>query len=169
MLATTLLCEQHRRIEELILRVGQERADRRLPLVLQLVEELMTHLSIEDHFFLATVADATGLRVDGFREDQARVRNAVLQTVFAEDQEPVFVQLLRELSSGFERHAKVLERDLLPLVDAQLPGDDLETMGARMQSYWEAALGAPGRAAPAGHVHARRTTKRQSAPSRGVT
>jgi hypothetical protein len=153
MLATTLLCEQHRRIERLIRRIGQERGAR-LPLVLQLVEELMTHLSIEDHYFLATVADATGLRVDGYREDQTRVRNVVLQTVFAEEPQPAFEQQLRELSAGFDQHTKVLERDLLPLVDAQIPGDDLETMGSRMQSYWEAALGTSDRNGAAGHVDA---------------
>lgn len=139
MKATTLLREQHRRLERLIAQVGEDR-EMRLPLVLQLVEELMTHLSIEDHFFLCPVADSTGLRVEAYRESQAGVRNAVLQTVFAEDDDRVFDERLAELKTVFAQHARVLERDFFPLVESQLTVP-LETIGDRMQTFWEASLG----------------------------
>lgn len=154
MLATTLLRDHYRRLEHLIQHVAQERASR-LPLVLQLVEELMTHLSIEDHLFLSRIADATGMRVDKYREDQALVRNAVLQAVFVEDDDKAFAGRLRELASAFERHARVMERDLLPLVEAQLRPEELEAIGSRMESYWEAAVGVTGgRPVRSSHVHA---------------
>jgi hypothetical protein len=154
MLATTLLREQHRSLTSLIRRVADERGSR-LPLMLCLVEELMTHLSIEDHFFLSTVADATAIRVESVREEQARVRNAVLQAVFVEEDEPTLDQRLAELSAAFERHTTKLEGDLLPRVEAELRGDDLETIGTRMQSFWEAALGRGADRSPTdGQVHA---------------
>jgi hypothetical protein len=161
MKATSLLRNQHRRIEALIARVGREVAastvgrerQLRLTLVLQLVEELMTHLSLEDNVFLCSVADATGIRADTYRADQAQVRNAILQAVFAEEDDSIFAARLLELSLAFDKHVRVIERDVFPLADAQLKGEDLETMGTRMQTCWDAAIhgeGPPLRA----HEHA---------------
>jgi hypothetical protein len=149
MKATRLLCDQHRRVETLLVRVACERA-LRLTLVLQLVEELMTHLSIEEHVFLSRVADATGIRADVYREDQGQVRNAVLQAVFAEEDDALFARRLDELHSAFERHAHLMERDVFPLADAQLKGEDLETIGVRMQTHWNAALHGE---VPSAHTH----------------
>jgi hypothetical protein len=148
MKATSLLRNQHRRIEALIGRVLREAADAtvsrerqlRLTLVLQLVEELMTHLSLEDHVFLCSVVDATGIRADTYRADQAQVRNAILQAVFAEEDDAAFAARVIELSLAFEQHVRVIERDVFPLADAQLKGEDLETMGTRMQTCWDAAV-----------------------------
>lgn len=140
MKATTLMREQHRRLEQLLGQVGHE-PGARPSLVLRLVEELMTHLAIEDTLFLGSVADATTIHVAAYREEQARVRNAVLQAVFVEDNDAQFETRLRELATEFRRHAFELERDLLPLVESQLRGDELESIGHRMQSYWDAAVG----------------------------
>jgi hypothetical protein len=139
MKATSLLCDQHRRVEMLLARVAGERT-LRLTLMLQLVEELMTHLSIEEHVFLSRVADATGMRADAYREEQGLVRNAVLQAVFAEEDDVLFAARLDELQSAFEQHTRLMERDVFPLADAHLKGEDLETMGVRMQTHWNAAL-----------------------------
>jgi hypothetical protein len=148
MKATRLLCSQHRHVETLLARVAGER-ELRLTLMLQLVEELMTHLSIEEHVFLCRLADATGIRADSYSEDQGQVRNAVLQAVFAEEDDVLFATRLDELSAAFERHAHLMERDVFPIADAQLKGEDLETMGVRMQTHWNAAMhgdGLPGHA-----------------------
>jgi hypothetical protein len=138
--ATTLLREQHRRLEQLLGRVGHE-PGARLSLVLRLVEELMTHLSIEDALFLATIADSTSIEVEPYREEQARVRNAVLQAVFVEQDDSQFGARLRELISEFRCHAAAVERELLPRVEAQLRGDELESVGTRMLLHWESAVG----------------------------
>lgn len=139
MKATSLLRNQHRRVEGLLGRVSGDR-QLRLPLVLQLVEELMTHLSLEDHLLVSRVADATGMRADTCREDHARVRNAVLQAVFAEEDDVAFRARLSNLSSAFVRHVQLMERDVFPLADSQLKGEDLERMGTRMQRHWNAAI-----------------------------
>jgi hypothetical protein len=139
MKATRLLCSQHRRVETLLARVAGER-ELRLTLMLQLVEELMTHLSIEEHVFLCRLADTTGMRADSYSEDQGQVRNAVLQAVFAEEDDVLFARRLDELSTAFERHAHLMERDVFPLADAQIKGEDLEKMGVRMQKHWNAAV-----------------------------
>jgi hypothetical protein len=139
MRATSLLRDQHRRIEALLARVADEQQER-LALVLQLVEELMTHLSLEDHVFLSRVSDATGMRAEAYRENQAEVRNAVLQAVFAEEDNVVFSVRLMELASAFEKHVRLMDRDVFPLADAQLKREDLETMGTRMQTHWNAAI-----------------------------
>ena len=152
MKATTLLRDQHRSLERLVARIGGER-HLRMPLVLQLVEELMTHLSIEDHFFLSPIADRVGIRVGRFREDQAAVRNAVLQAVFAEGDDALFGERLRDLATAMERHVRTIERDLLPLVESQIRADELERLGDRMQAFWNAAI-ATETATRASHVHA---------------
>ncbi len=152
MKATTLLRDQHRRLERLVVRLGSER-HLRMPLVLQLVEELMTHLSIEDHFFLLPVADQVGIRVETFRADQACVRNAVLQAVFAEADDALFAERLRELATVLDHHTRSIERDLLPLVESQVRMDELERIGDRMQSFWSAAIGGES-TTPVSHVHA---------------
>jgi hypothetical protein len=152
MMATKLLRQQHRSLEQLLVRVAEER-DARLSLVLQLVEELLTHLSVEDHFFLAAIADKTRIRIEAYREQQARVRNAVLQAVFVEHDDQAFDARLRELTAELDRHTHVMERDLFPLVEGQLHGAELEAIGARMDSYWHEALGTQREGAPT-HVHA---------------
>jgi hypothetical protein len=139
--AIRLLRSQHRRLEHLLSHVDEERPTR-LPRVLQLVEELMTHLSIEDHLFLCYVADATGVRVDEYRDAQTLVRNAMLQTVFVEEDDPAFAERLAGLKAAFTNHAHVLERDLLPVVESRLGSGDLEALGDRMQSFWDATVGA---------------------------
>jgi hypothetical protein len=151
MKATKLLREQHQRIEQLLREVGHERGAR-LSLVLRLVEELMTHLSIEDTLFLGTVADSTAIPVEPYRREQARVRNAVLQAVFVEDDDSLFDTRLGEPATEFRRHAGVVERDLFPLVEVQLRSEQLESIGTRMQSYWDCAVGRE-RIAPR-HSHA---------------
>lgn len=156
MKATTLLREQHRRLEGLLTHVESERGQTRLATMLQLVEELLTHLSLEDHVFLRGVADGTGLRLETYREEHAAVRNALLQTVFAEQDEPRFDERLRELAVVMRRHVHVIERDVLGLVESHVPARDLEAMGERMGRYWDAAIGGQtGRPPPsASHVHA---------------
>jgi hypothetical protein len=151
MIATTLLRQLHRRLGALIRRVADER-EARLALVLQLVEELMTHLSIEDHFFLCNVADSTSIRVEPYREEHASLRNAILQAVFVEEDDAAFDVRLRELTEAYERYARVMERDLLPLVEAHVSHERLEAIGTRMESYWQAAI-CPGPAS-GGQVYA---------------
>jgi hypothetical protein len=152
MKATALLREQHRRVERLLARIGGER-EFRVSLVLELVREIMTHLSIEDRVFLDRVSLTTGLQADTYRENQARVRNAVLQAVFAEDDDAVFAERLGELCAAFGQHVRALEEDVFPLVDARVRGDVLESIGASMASSWDAALrGDPPR--PPAHDHA---------------
>ena len=141
MKATTLLREQHRRLDVLLRHVQNERGQTRLAAMLQLVEELLTHLSLEDHVFLRGVADTTGLRLETYRAEQSEVRNALLQAVFAEQDEPRFEERLGELASEMQRHTRVMERDVIGLVDCQVPARDLEAMGERMRRYWDAAIG----------------------------
>jgi hypothetical protein len=140
MKATALLLRQHRALERLLTRLGRDKS-LRLTLVLQLIEELLTHLSVEDHFFLCPVADATGIPTDVYREEQASVRNAMLQAVFVEADDEAFDQRLGELVAAFSHHAEGLEHDLLPLVEARLRADHLEAIGDRMQKFLDAAVG----------------------------
>jgi hypothetical protein len=153
MKATALLREQHRRVERLLARVRDE-SDLRGALVLQLVKELMTHLSIEEHVFLDRIAGTTGLQAEIYREDHARVRNAVLQAVFVERDDAAFAERLRELAAAFKQHVHAVEQDVFPLADACLRSDDLESMGARMQSFWDAAIRSDRAHPPVAHEHA---------------
>jgi Hemerythrin HHE cation binding domain len=152
MKATGLLRDQHRRVERLLARIDRDR-EFRVSLVLELVREMMTHLAIEDRVFLHRVSLTTGLRADAYRQDQALVRNAVLQAVFAEDDDAAFAARLGELCAAFGQHVRGFEEDVFPLVDARVRGDVLESMGACMASSFDAALrGDPPR--PPAHDHA---------------
>jgi hypothetical protein len=141
MKATVLVLKQHRALERLLARLRRDKSSR-LALVLQLIEELLTHLSVEDHFFLSPVADATGIPTQVYREDQASVRNAMLQAVFVEADDEAFDLRLGELVEAFDHHAQGVERDLLPLVEARLRADHLEAIGEQMQAFLDTAGGA---------------------------
>jgi hypothetical protein len=153
MKATALLRKQHRALERLLVRLGRDKP-LRLTLVLQLIEELLTHLSVEDHFFLCPVSDATGISTEVYREEQASVRNAMLQAVFVEADDEAFDQRLNELVTAFTHHAEGVEHDLLPLVEARLRADHLEAIGDRMQAFWDAAVGGSRRNSGPSHAHA---------------
>lgn len=156
MKATTLLREQHRRLEGLLSRIESERGQSKLATMLQLVEELLTHLSLEDHVFLRGVADGTGLRLDAYRAEHGDLRNALLQAVFAEQDERVFAERVGELGVAIRHHVHVMERDVLGLVESEVDARDLEAMGERMRRYWDAAVGGHTVQPPpsASHVHA---------------
>lgn len=142
MKATSFLRDCHARLQGLLARIEIDRS-LRVPLVLQLVEELMTHLSIEENFFLDGVGERTAIHVEPYRETQGRVRNALLQAVFVEADDEAFAERLRELRAEMNAHRRSIEHDLLPLVEAELAGDDLERIGNRMHSFWTAAVGIP--------------------------
>ena len=150
MMATELLRKQHRRIESLVDGVTSDVTAQRVAQVLQLVEELFTHLSIEEGLFLGPIADATGISVGAYRESQSIVRNAVLQAVFVEGDPADFDARRRELAQAFAQHSRALERDLLPAVEENVARTKLERMGARMQAFWDAAMGG---SAPARRSH----------------
>jgi hypothetical protein len=156
MKATTLLREQHRRLEGLLARIEDERGQSRLATMLQLVEELLTHLSLEDHVFLRGVSDGTGLRLEGYRNEHSELRNALLQAVFAEQDEPRFTERVGELAVAIRQHIHVMDRDVLGLVDSHIAARELEAMGERMGRYWDAAVGGQAGQPPpsASHVHA---------------
>ena len=84
-----------------------------------------------------------------------RVRNSMLQAVFVEEDDAVFAQRAAELRLvAFADHAHVLERDLLPLVESRLGSSVLETLGDRMQSFWDATVGSGPGAPERPHVYA---------------
>lgn len=139
MKATTLLREQHGRLDRLLDHIGQNHQSR-VDLVRELVEQLLTHVSIEDHF-LSVVADRARIRIDRYRDEHARMRNAVLQTVFAETDDDTFTERLRDLSAVVRQHVSGLERDVLPIGESHLRAEELERVGDRMQASWRRALG----------------------------
>jgi hypothetical protein len=146
MKATTLLRDQHRTVERLLETVCKDRR-LRTPLVMQLVEELMTHLSLEDHF-LGALAERAGVPMDSCRGRHPSLRNAVLQVVFAEADDDVFQLRLRELHTAFVQHARASDRDLLTVVESRVRGDELERLGDRMEGLRNGCVGPPRR--PAG-------------------
>jgi Hemerythrin HHE cation binding domain len=150
--ATALVRGQHRSLEHLLARIRCQKA-LRPGLVYRLVEELMTHMALEDRFLLGELGARTAVRIEPYRDDQACVRNAMLQAVFAEAEEGRFADRLRDLAIAFETHTHVLERGLLPLVESALGADELKALGDRMQTFWHAALGHRGPSAEP-HVHA---------------
>lgn len=78
----------------------------------------------------------------------------MLQAVFVEEDDAVFTERAAELRAVFAEHAHVLERDLLPLVESRLGSSELETLGERMQSFWDATVGSDPGAPERPHVYA---------------
>jgi Hemerythrin HHE cation binding domain len=152
MKATALLRDQHGRIDRLLDRIGKDR-QLRIELVLELVEELLTHISIEGSYFLGRIADESGIPVGAYREEHADLRNAMLQAVFVEADDEAFGERLRELGAALRRHTRLVERDLFPLVESHVRPEELERMGERMQAFWNATVGGA-RPSAADHSHA---------------
>jgi hypothetical protein len=153
MKATVLLLKQHRALERLLTHLGRDKS-LRLTLVLQLIEDLLTHLSVEDHFFFCPVSDATGISTEAYRSEQASVRNAMLQAVFAEADDEAFDRRLGELVAAFTQHAEGVEHELVPLVESRIRADHLEVIGDRMQAFLDAAVRGTRPSSGASHAHA---------------
>ncbi|HZU82930.1 MAG TPA: hemerythrin domain-containing protein [Polyangiaceae bacterium] len=139
MKATALLRNQHGSLDRLLDRVAAERSSR-VELVLELVEALFTHLSIEDTYLLCSIDEKLKIPIRAYRDQHALMRNAVLQTVFAEGDDIAFGERLLELRAAFREHALGVERDLLPLAESRLRPEELERLGERMQAIWNAAV-----------------------------
>jgi hypothetical protein len=139
MKATSVLHHQHRRLAQLATAVEHDEA-LRIPRLLELVEELMAHVAIEDHFFYWAVADALDIPLASYHDDHARVKNALLQLVLAESDSRSFARRLADLVKAMEAHVALVEQSLVPLVEERMSPEDLEALGERMLSFHAAAV-----------------------------
>jgi hypothetical protein len=139
MKATAVLHEQHRHVEKLVKRIEQA-TDLRIPLLLELVEELMAHVAIEDHLYYCWLSDALDLDLATYRDDHTRLKNALLQLVFSESDAASFEHRLGDLTRALTTHVAFVDRNLAPTVEQRMPARELEELGERMASFYEAAV-----------------------------
>jgi hypothetical protein len=149
MKATRLLRDQHQSLERLVGALLAEE-EPRLPLLLELVEQLMAHLAIEEHFFYDGLCDDLGIEVERFEEAHAKLRSVLMQIALAELDDDTLRTRMLELAALLRAHTRDYERDLLPLVESRTADVALEVLGARIETFWGATTTAPLSTRPTG-------------------
>jgi hypothetical protein len=143
MQATSLLARQHRQIAHLLTLVEREASSRRDALP-ELFEELLNHLTLEDHVFYAQAQRAAGVVIKPAREAHAETKRALYALVELPDRGAQFGAALRKLREVFEVHVAQDER-LFALFARVNEPSEIEELGEDMAAF-AAALGRTSRA-----------------------
>lgn len=156
MQATLLLIRQHRRIANLLTALEHEAAvvhstescvqNPRLffDLLPELVEELLNHLTLEEHVFYAQAQRAAGPSMKPARDAHYETKRALYVVAGLSGHGPDWVAALRKLRSAFEHHVAQDER-VFSIVARSLQPGELSELGEDMAAF-AAALGRTSRA-----------------------
>jgi hypothetical protein len=142
MKATAWLVDQHRQLERLLAALETQKLAR-LPLLLELVEQLTTHLAIEDHVFYWEVRDRVDLPLDPFQNHHASTKKALVRAVVAEVDDVAFAERLEDLRLQMAEHVRQEEGVLMPRVEAIMTPTELDALGKRMQAFYTTVLKDP--------------------------
>lgn len=143
MKATELLMKQHRLVEDLFEQFEEAEGAERNGIFEKLAANLVAHDAIEREIFYPACDEALGKEDDVLGE--SLVEHGVVEfCLFRADKNQdsddfeKYVDVLKEM---VEHHVKEEEKELIPKVKRAIDADELETLGERMESRFQAALG----------------------------
>ena len=149
MTATTLLCRQHRRIEQ-ILRAVRSDGHRRNRLLLELLAEMTSHLAVESSLLYPAARRAARIALVEEAALHRRIRETLCDLTTLRLSGEAFAQKADLLAKVFDAHARLDESAVYPALvrSMDLPGleelgDDIERLSAaliaRSRAYTRAA------------------------------
>jgi len=141
MMATSMLRQQHRQIEQ-GLAILESQADDCESDFEALVVELTAHLAAEESVFYPGAEEALGQLLAEQREHNQRVRVAVTRAVRATSDAQRFPRLLFDLTEAFKAHARAEERAVHPSLEGVLGGRNLEALGCEVAAFYAAVAAA---------------------------
>jgi hemerythrin superfamily protein len=137
--ATSLLKEQHRKVERLFKQIEEAKADQE-ELVNELASNLAAHMKIEQDIFYPRVRTFDeDLVLESFEEHS--IAEVALKRLIATspDDEPfdARVTLLKEL---IRHHVEEEEKSLFPKVDKKLPAEESQELADEMKTVFDDAV-----------------------------
>ncbi len=140
MKATTFVLRQHQKMREMIRRLERE-PHARAPMLVGVVEEILSFIALEEDLFYPAVAELLGRELAGIREESARLQQALLDLLGAERDDVVTLRV-RTLARLLDDHARN-DAAVLPLAERALGEPQLEELGARMARFSADPSGTP--------------------------
>jgi hypothetical protein len=140
MMATQLLREQHRQIQQKLALLEAQAHDCERELA-ALVVELNAHLAAEETAYYPRAEQVLGHELAEQRLHHERVRERVARTGPALASLGRFRQLF-ELAEAFKAHTHVEERAVHPSLESHMGGRQLEALGTQVAAVHSAALAA---------------------------
>ena len=141
MMATAMLRQQHRQIEQ-GLAILESHADDCESDFEALVVELTAHLAAEESVFYPGAEEALGQPLAEQRKHHERVRDAVAKAARAASDARRFPRLLFDLTEAFKAHARAEERAVHPSLEGVLGGRNLEALGCEVAAFYAAVAAA---------------------------
>lgn len=165
--ATRLLAAQHREVEALFARFGEEHdEDARGRLVQEITRHLSVHAAIEEQVFYPAVADHVpggGELAGHARDDHREVKQLLAELERMRPDEESFAHKVDTLRREVERHVSDEEQRLFPAVEETLDNGRRKALGEEMEAKQRLAPVHP-------HPHAPDTApfNRVAGPAAGI-
>jgi hypothetical protein len=136
MKATELLKQQHRTVEALFAKI--EAGD---PSALQdLASALAAHMAIEHELFYPAAAEVDEDIVLESFEEHSVAEYALKRALATDPDDDSFDARVTVLKELIEHHVKEEEGELFPEIEKEIPKDELESLGEKMEKRFEQAL-----------------------------
>lgn len=123
--ATTLLEQDHRKVEDLFARYENEHDERTLH---QICRELELHTTLEEELVYPRLAELDHTMVERAEEEHAEARELIAQI---EAGDPDAAMLTSQLHKAMQQHVSQEESEAFPLMRERM-SDDLETLGDQL-------------------------------------
>jgi len=150
MMATQLLRQQHRHIEQ-GLALLEEQSDDCESEFEALVVELTAHLAAEMDVFYRAAEAALGQPLAEQRRHHEHLHKAVSRAERASGEPASFPRRLFDLAETFKAHARLEERAIHPSIEGLMGQQELEVLGTHVAAFQAAvasALRSAGRPSP---------------------
>jgi hemerythrin superfamily protein len=132
--AIQVLESQHREVERLFQSLGTKAASGDMePIVLQIIDKLVVHASIEErHFYPAARAADTEDLIDESYDDHQELKELCLHLLDIGASDENYQAKVEELQGLVEDHVSIEESELFPLASDLLGADDLQELAQQM-------------------------------------
>ena len=136
MKATDLLKQQHRTVEALFAKIeaGEPEA------LKDLASALAAHMAIEHEFFYPESRDVDEDAVLEAFEEHSIAETALKRALATEPDDESFDARVKVLKELIEHHVEEEEGELFPEVEKEISPEDLEALGAQMETRFEEVL-----------------------------
>ena len=139
MKATSLLEKQHRKVEGIFKKLESGKGDASA-LLRELADDLAAHMAIEQEIFYPVVRSlAPDLVAESF-EEHAMAELALKRLLATSPTASSFEAKVTTLKELIEHHVEEEEEELFPKVEKKVDADELDALGKRMKTTFDAAV-----------------------------
>jgi hemerythrin-like domain-containing protein len=136
MKATTLLENQHRKVEALFKKLESGRSDPQTVLE-ELANSLAAHMAIEHEFFYPAAKEVDDEMVNESFEEHALAEVALKRLIATDTEDEAFAARVTALKELIQHHVEEEEQELFPKIEKALDEDTLASMGKSMKQRFD--------------------------------